>query len=124
MNTQIESKLDLWCKAAIQMEGANPTNNNPGNIRYVAGTWMQKLATGEHNGFCVFPTYAVGYQVLRDFFTNAATGKSKIYHSTDTLYDFYSKYAPASDSNDPRHYASYVSSIIGVQPTTMIKDLL
>lgn len=120
----IPSKLDLWCKAAIEMEGANPANNNPGNIRYVADTWMQKLATGERNGFCVFPNYEVGYHVLQQFFINAATGRSQIYHPLDTLYDFYSKYAPASDNNNPTHYAQFVAGIIGVSASEQIKNLV
>lgn len=122
--TTSPTKLDLWCKAAIEMEGANPANNNPGNIRYVMGTWMQKMAIGENNGFCVFKDYETGYAVLKQFFTNAATGKSSIYHPTDTLYVFYSKYAPASDNNNPNHYAEFVAGIIGVSPTVEISTLV
>lgn len=118
------SKLDLWCKGGIQMEGADPVLNNPGNIRFVIGTWMVKLATGEKNGFCIFPDYQTGYNVLKEFFTNACTGKSTIYHPTDTLYQFYAKYAPSSDGNNPNHYAEFVAGIIGVPPTTEIKNLI
>lgn len=124
MDTTIPTKLDLWCKAAIQMEGANPKLNNPGNVRYVIGTWMQKKAIGEENGFCIFPDYKTGYDVLQEIFTNAATGKSIIYHPTDTLYDFYAKYAPASDGNNPKHYAEFVAGIIGVDPDVEISTLV
>jgi len=126
---QTPSKLDLWIKGAITMEGANPAHNNPGNVRYVVGTWMQKLATGEANGFCVFPTYEVGYHVLEQFFINAATGRSQIYSPTDSLFKFYSKYAPVGDGNNPLVYSSYVASIIAkdyplVTANTLIKDLV
>jgi len=120
----LPTKLELWCKAAIMMEGANPANHNPGNIRFAPNTWMEKIAIGQNHGFCIFPTYAVGYNVLRQIFINAATGKSKIYHPNDTLYQFYAKYAPNSDGNDSKHYAEVVASVIGVSPNTMIKTLV
>lgn len=118
------TKLDLWCQAATKMEDADPSLNNPGNIRFVIGTWMAKLAVGEKNGFCVFKDYATGYAVLKQFFTNAATGKSEIYHPTDTLIQFYEKYAPSSDNNNPIAYASFVASFIGVPDTTIISTLI
>lgn len=118
------AKIDLWCQGAIHMENADPTLNNPGNIRYVNGTWMAKLAIGSKYGFCVFKDYQTGYNTLKELFINAATGKSTIYHPTDTLYQFYSKYAPSADHNNPNHYAEYVASVIGVLPTVQIKTLI
>lgn len=119
-----KTSLELWCQAAIQMEGAFEGNNNPGNVRYVPGTWMQKLATGQRKGFCVFPTYEVGYRVLEQVFVNAATGKSRIYRPTDTLYRFYEKYAPSSDGNNPSNYAEFVARVIGVSPSVEIRTLV
>lgn len=125
----VPTKLDLWCNAAIRMEGANPIRNNPFNVRYVLGTWMQKLATGENGGFCVFKDYETGYAVGQKIFTNAATGKSQIYHPTMTLYEFYKVYAPASDDNDPLHYSQVVAAEIatgypGVTNETVISTLV
>lgn len=122
--SQTVNKLDMWCLAAIAMEGAYKPNNNPGNVRYIPGTWPAKLATGNRRGFCTFKTYNIGYAVLKKIFTNACTGLSKIYHPTDTLYTFYEKYAPASDGNNPKKYAEYVSSIIKVDPNVQIQTLL
>ena len=130
----VKSKLDLWCEAAISMEGANPENCNPGNLRYVG----QKEAIGKTpNGFCIFPTYAVGYSMLRDLFTRAATGASGNYKADETLYEFYAGipmpnrygrviagYAPASDNNQPNHYAEVVAAHIGVDPNVKISSLL
>lgn len=123
------TKLELWIKAAIQMEGANPANNNPGNIIWIEGTWMQKLATGHNGRFCIFKDYETGYAVLQKIFTNAATGKSQIYSPIDTLYVFYSKYAPDSDGNNSKHYAEFVASIIAsaypeVTANTVISTLI
>lgn len=118
------TKLDLWCEAAIKMEGADASLSNPGNVRYVSGTWMAKIAIGQKDGFCVFKDYQTGYGVLKELFANAATGKSEIYRPSDTLYQFYAKYAPASDNNDPNHYAEFVASAIGVAPTVAISTLV
>lgn len=118
------TSLELWCSAAIIMEGANPANNNPGNIRFVPGTWMAKEAVGKNNGFCVFKDYTTGYNILKQFFINAATGKSEIYHPTDTLIDFYKKYAPSSDNNNPVQYAQFVASKIGMGVNTQIKEIV
>lgn len=118
------TKIDLWCKAATKMEGANPKYCNPGNIRWIAGTWEAKLAIDQHNGFCVFKDAQTGYNVLKELFTRAATGQSSVYHPTMTLYDFYAKYAPDSDGNNSKHYAEFVASFIGVLPTVQIKTLV
>lgn len=113
------SRIDNWCEAAKQMEGAKPERNNPGNLRFVG----QKFAVND-GGFCKFDTYAHGYAALKTLFTNACEGKSKIYSPTMNLYEFYNKYAPSSDGNNPKHYAEFVANIIGVLPTIQIRQLL
>ncbi len=118
-NSTTPSKIDLWCQAAKKMEGALPSRNNPGNIRYIG----QKYAVNDR-GFCKFDTYEHGYQALKNLFINACTGKSKVYHPVDTLYTFYTKYAPSSDGNNPKVYAEYVAKVIGVSPTIQIKELV
>ena len=116
-----KSKLDLWIEAAIQMEGANPALNNPGNLRFVG----QKDATGQDaRGFCIFPDYATGYTNLRNLFIRAASGASTVYHPFNTLYEFYALYAPSADGNAPKHYAEVVAAHLGVDPTVAINTLL
>jgi hypothetical protein len=54
---------------------------------------------------------------------NAQNGKSKNYPATATLYDFFAKYAPSSDNNNPKAYAESVAKQLGVSANTQIKDL-
>lgn len=113
------SKLDLWCEAAKIMENARPILNNPGNIKYIG-----QPDAKDNGGFCQWPTYAIGMEHLRNMFIAAGTGKSEIYHPTDNLIVFYSKYAPSSDGNNPHNYALFVANHIGVSVNTEIQDLV
>ncbi len=115
----IMPKIDLWCEAIKEMEGAKPERNNPGNLRFVGQAYAV-----DDGGFCKFDTYEHGYEALKILLINACGGKSKIYHPTDTLIDFYKKYAPLSDNNNPINYADFVAKKIGVEPTTIINSLL
>lgn len=136
----VKSKIDLWCQATEKMEGAKPSWNNPGNIRYIGQASVsavydmsnKKTITDRSkfylykntNSFCIFPDYATGYMELRKIFTNACLGKSKVYSPDMTLTQFYQKYAPSSDNNDPLNYARFVAKFIGVSPDTQIRTLL
>ena len=120
-STTMTSKIDLWCEATKQMEGAKPELNNPGHIKFLG----QKTAIGkDYRGFCIFPDYETGYNELKSMLLRACLGNSKIYKPTDTIYDFYGKYAPDTDGNNSKHYAEYVAKFIGVPANTKIKELL
>ena len=121
--------LNMMCLAIQKHEGwiANPPsrsyrNKNPFNLVYVG----QAKATKEPNGrFCVFQTYEDGFNAGKQMILNAAMGKSKIYHPSDNLFDFFNKYAPKSDNNDPIRYAEVVAKAMGVNPAKWrLKDLL
>lgn len=120
-----ESKLIPFCLAIQSFEGYYPNsrsfnNRNPGNIRYIG----QKAAIGQdHSGFCIFPTYEIGFQALKDLIIAACSGKSRVYSPDMTLLSFFSKYAPTSDNNDPNAYANFVAKKIGELPTFRIRDL-
>lgn len=120
------SKLSAWADAIQIHEGWFPgsrsyRNNNPGNLRYVG----QKRAIGKDSGnFCIFKTYADGRLTLEEMLTNAATGKSSVYNPEMTLLDFFSKYAPSADNNNPAAYAADVAKRIGVPVETQIKNLV
>lgn len=113
------SKIDLWCAATKQMEGAKPERNNPGNLRFIG----QQYAVND-NGFCKFDTYQHGYDALHTLILRACNGLSNLYNAKGTLYDFYAVYAPSSDGNDPKNYAEFVAGYIGVSPLVIIKTLL
>ena len=119
-------KINQMCLSIQKHEGwykgsRSWRNSNPGNLRFAG----QRLAVGkDHGNFCIFKTYEDGFTTLRNMITNAATGKSKVYAASDSLYAFFAKYAPAADSNQPREYAEIVARELAVSPTTQIKELL
>ena len=96
-------------------------NNNPANAKYVG----QPDAVGQDaQGFAIFPTYQVGFDYLCRVLRNACEGKSKVYSPEMDLYDFFAKYAPREDNNDPIHYANTVANFMGIDATTQLKNLL
>lgn len=118
--------IDVFCLAIKSREGflapgenkmyPNGTsswrNNNPGNIRSSSGPFIK------------FNTYQDGYNALKNIIIRACTGQSKVYNPNDTYYDFFGKYSPSSDNNDPKSYAEEVAKKCQVDPHTMIKNLL
>lgn len=116
----VSSKVDLWCQAITKMEGANPKNNNPGNLEYHA-----QPGTIDKNGrFAMFGTYQEGYQALKTLLIRACEGKSALYDPNGDLVAFYNVYAPSSDNNNPIEYAKFVAKFIGCPVETPIKNLL
>lgn len=125
--TEPKKELITPFASAIQkMEGwyvgsRSYRNNNPGNLKYV----RQPTANGfDKDGFAVFPDFSTGFECLRQMLINACSGKSQVYSPEDDLYDFFGKYAPANDGNEPIQYAKQVAEAIGVSPETKLKDLL
>ena len=110
-------KLDAFCKAIANFEGANPANKNPGNCRCSPVGYLPKYGhvTCNPNGFAVFPTYELGWEYLESLVYHRA-----VLHPHWTFYDFFSNYAPNSDKNDPTHYAETVAAECGVAPTTTL----
>ena len=122
------SLLNLMADAIQRFEGWTPSslsyrNNNPGNIRPSAQPWQGQVGIDSH-GFVIFDSYENGRRALLISLTNAASGKSSVYSPDDSLYDFFSKYAPAADNNQPRIYAEYVAKQIGVDPEISIRQLV
>lgn len=83
------------------------------------------MAIGKDSrNFCIFETYEKGFSALCLLLTRAATGQSSVYDPEGDLFAFFSHYAPAEDSNNPRAYAEAVARKIGVPVTTKIKELV
>lgn len=118
-----KTKLDLWIEAIDKVEKSKPSMNNIGNIK--CNSIMHVDAIGkDYRGLCIFPTYEKGYNALRNLLVRAGTGKSKVYHPEMSLLDFFNKYAPSSDNNNPNAYANTVAKHIGVPVSTQIKTLV
>lgn len=123
-----ESLLDKWAAAIQRFEGWAPNslsyrNNNPGNIKASREAWVGQV-TVDDRGFVVFDNYEHGLRALKISLSNAASGKSSVYSPSDSLYDFFGKYAPDEDQNDSRRYAQFVAESIGVSPETQISKLV
>ncbi len=125
--TKTDLSIGLFCIQIQNYEGyAQGTrayrNCNPGNLKYRKG---MLLATGQDkDGFAIFATYKDGFQALRNKVLDACTGKSTVYFPTDTILQFFQKYAPASDNNNPTAYATYVAKGMKTTISFQIKDLV
>lgn len=125
------SKILDFCNAIKEYEGyfppgVNPkypngspsfVHKNPGNIR----EWGDTPIVG---GFCQFPTYDEGWNALVTIVTNACTGKSHIYTPTMSIIEFFERYSPSSDGNEPTTYANWVAKKIGVHPDDILSSLV
>ena len=119
--------IDKWAEAIKRFEGWTPEslsyrNNNPGNLRPSSEPWQGQI--GINQNFVVFDTYENGLRALKISLINAATGKSRVYNPSDSLYDFFARYAPASDNNYPRQYAEFVAAQLNVDPNIEIRQLV
>ena len=135
------TKFPLLCKlvdCVTRFEGGGPGRNNPGNIRCPGNNtaiWNH-LATGETSGFCNFVNEETGLYALREKFYNICTSESETYNAEAhkmfnvskcenlTIYQTMQIYAPATDGNDPLHYATTIAGEIGVDKDFVIKGLL
>lgn len=129
------SKLDAWCLSIKSEEGyiapgqnsqyPNGTpawkNNNPGNLEFA-----HQLNAVPNGRFAKFATYQDGYNALKSMLIRACTSQmTSLYNPNMTLLQFYEKYSPSSDGNDPMQYSKKVAGDIGVDwSSTKISQLL
>jgi hypothetical protein len=96
-------------------------NRNPGNIRYAG----QKRAIGKDKlNFAIFKSYEDGFATLVEMIVRAVQGKSTVYAPTMSIMDYFKKYAPSADNNNPDAYAKFVADKLKVSPTTKINTLV
>ena len=122
------NRIEDWALAIKKHEGYFPgsasyRNNNPGNFRCSSLVMGEFGATKCVNNLAVFSTYEKGWAALKQFLVYACTNKLKSYKADMTLLEFYQKYAPSSDNNNPMNYASAVAKDLGVTINTQIGDL-
>jgi hypothetical protein len=119
-------KIVKMCSAIERHEGyyvgsRSYRNCNSGNFKFCG---QYKAIGKDAQGFAIFPSYEVGWQHLLKVVHNACTGKSLVYPKTMTLLEYFAKYAPAQDSNDPKRYAEVVAESIGCSPFTRLEELV
>lgn len=132
--------LEQWAKAIEKHEGfylpgtKSPNypsgsrsyrNNNPGNLRFTKYTASLGANDGYDNkNFIRYKSYAIGFNALKQFLKDAATDQLMAYKGEMTLLEFYSVYAPSTDGNYPKGYATAVATDLKVGIDTKIKTLL
>lgn len=109
--------------ALQQFEGWFPgsmsyKNNNPGNLRW------SPFSKRSYKGFAVFDTYEQGLDALIYQINIAVKGNSLVYWKGMTFLDFFSVYAPSSDGNQPRKYATFIAQKLKVGVDYKMIDLI
>ena len=116
-----KATIENFCLGIKQREGANPANNNPGNVKYYTGGYLSiygKVGKSK-GGFAMFKDYATGWLYLRNLV------KSKIKKHPDwNFYDFFNNYAPREDDNEPTGYAEQVAKRCGVKASDKVSLIL
>lgn len=120
---EVEDKIEILIDAIEEMEGnyagtIATRNNNPCNLR-----WGINQA-GKKNGFSYFKSYEIGRNACRHQIEISADGRSRVYNPEMTLLEFFNKYAPASDDNQPSIYYEFVIKKTGFSEDIKLKDLL
>lgn len=99
--------------------GLAARNNNPLNLKFAG----QKGASLGEGDFAKFNSFEDGWNAGVNQLSLATSGRSSVYNPQMSLYEFYSKYAPASDNNNPVGYANYIADKLGVDPKAPIGQL-
>jgi len=102
-------------------------NRNPGNLRPYNADQPK-----DDKGYRIFETLADGWLALLADITIKLTGQSAHKLTTqNTLFDFFSIYAPPTDNNDPQHYARTIAAWLNfiyntnlITPDTKLIDLV
>ena len=96
---------DFRC-AGISSSGIS--NNNPGNIRPTSTPYLGQVGVSNNN-FIIFDNIAWGVRAwLLNFFSSVNN------HGTNTILSYVTRYAPASDGNNPEEYAQNISNATGI----------
>lgn len=122
---QKKRRVEAFAEAIKIYEGYYPEsrsfrNNNPGNLHYA----QQPGATGaDAGGLAIFSTYEFGWNALVHQLTIAINGMSQVYNPEMTFLEFFQKYAPSSDNNNPEKYAKFVAERLGLTIQDKIKEV-
>lgn len=98
------------------MEPRGIRNNNPGNIRAVAGVNWQGQTGVDDAGFCTFDTAHNGLRALAKVLLNYETK-----HGLRTVRQIIERYAPPTENNTPA-YEEAVAKAAGVGLDDVLDD--
>lgn len=124
----VEPYIEKMARAIMDFEGwdfdsVSAKNNNPGNIKATPGTIFAIGKSGvigsDPRGHAIFDSFELGWNGLITQLKLAFLNKSAVYKSSDTLYDFFGKYAEANS----KPYAEYVARQLGVSPYATLDSI-
>ncbi|OOG43517.1 hypothetical protein B0E51_01610 [Rhodanobacter sp. C05] len=116
--------------AVEKRTGSRPSrDNNPGDLRKGSSkSASSKLAlgwdyspTGAHDNvtakqpFAIFSSASAGDRALQDTLTSV--------YGNDTIEEAIQRFAPSSDSNNPKQYAAFINARTGAPASTTINSL-
>lgn len=114
------SMLDKFCLAIQEREGyfkgsRSYRNCNPGNVKYspVGYAPIYGVVRKDVDNFAIFKDYETGYLYLKNFIKSKASKNPQ-----QTIRQFISVYAPASDNNNEVAYADFIGNKLGVDENT------
>lgn len=117
--------ITTWAIAIAHWEGALPSSNNPGNLKYstLTASWGATKGRQALDGgfFCQFATPKAGADALYNFLKLGCEGELIISHPQPcTLDQFTTRFA----GNPPQGYKDGIAHDLGVPLTTDIKTFL
>lgn len=98
-------------------------NRNPGNLKWTPYTSSLGKCGKSFSNFCVFITYEVGFEALKQFVRDAAENKLKDYHDASIL-SFFSHYTAEDYAGARQAYANSVAQKLGVGLDYQINNLI
>ena len=107
-----QAVTSYWSTPAVR-------NFNPWNIMDT-GFWWQKV---QWERFTRFDTPQQWFNALVSKIENIQAGNSSVYKPNMTILQYISKYAPASDNNNPSAYANMIAQKLWVSVNTTIWQL-
>jgi hypothetical protein len=112
-----KNSVERWAMAIMEFEGyhkgsASYRNRNPGNLK-----WPNTMS--DTSGHSIFRNFEVGWDTLVHQLNIALTGESNVYDPTNTILEFYSKYAEGNS----KQYAEFVAARFGVRTSDLIGDV-
>lgn len=113
-----------WAGAITHGEGASPSSNNPGNLKFstLTKSWgaTQGRAASDGGFLCQFSNPQQGLNALCDFLTLGAEDLLVAFHQARTLREFTVVYA----GNPPEGYIETIIEIVGVPGDTIISTFI
>lgn len=120
----IPSRIIEWANAIKVQEGAKPSLNNPGNLKYstLTASWGGSKGFQALDGgwICSFPTDEAGFTALCNFLTLGAEDELLAFHQARTLQAFSEVYA----GNPPQDYIDNIAKALQVPVSILVAEFL